>query len=141
MNDFEQTATIIAYGRTPHNSGTHSLARQKDRALAWAAREGVSIDEEFDEVTSGLKMAPGLSKILARAERGEKIQLLVEEPSRIARGLTVLGELLRRAHKCGLAIYFTRDGAAEAASINELSSAVNVGLQIQRAYRRERKHG
>ena len=141
MNETEQSSKIIAYSRTAHCSGSNSLARQKDRALAWAAKEGVSIDEDLEECCSGRKMAPGLSKILARAERGEKIQLLVEEPSRIARGLTVLGELLRRAHKCGLAIYFTRDGAAEAASINELSSAVNVGLQIQRAYRRERKHG
>ena len=140
MNDTDKRATLISYRRTANNSGTHSLARQKDRALAWAAKEGVSIDEDLEECCSGRKMAPKLNGILARAERGEKLAILFEDPSRIARGMTVLAEFLRRAAKCGLEICFTREGAAKA-SVAELASAVNFGLQIQRAYRRERRHG
>jgi len=140
MNDTDKRATLISYRRTANKSGTHSLARQKDRALAWAAKEGVSIDEDVEECCSGRRMAPKLSSILARGERGEKLAILFEDPSRIARGMTVLAEFLRRAAKSGMQIHFTRESVAEA-SLSELASAVNVGLQIQRAYRRERKHG
>ena len=140
MNETEQSSKIIAYSRTAHCSGSNSLARQKDRALAWAAKEGVSIDEDVEECCSGRRMAPKLSSILARGERGEKLAILFEDPSRIALGMTVLAEFLRRAAKSGMQIHFTRESVAEA-SLSELASAVNVGLQIQRAYRRERKHG
>ena len=141
MDNDEKTVTIINYRRSACNNQPSGLERQRISALDWAAQNGVEFDEEIEEISGGLKMAPQLTRIMERCEGGETIEIVVQDPSRIARGMSVLGKFLARASKCGLNVRYVRDNGAFTPNMVQLALAIDQALQIQRAFRRERKHG
>lgn len=103
--------TTVVYTRSATGDAA-GLARQAELAAWWATEAGVPRYEAVAEVGAGSSILVGLEGVLARAEAGERIRLVVADPARIARSDSVWRTFAARAAAARMEIVCSRDGAS-----------------------------
>jgi DNA invertase Pin-like site-specific DNA recombinase len=100
--------TVINYRRSARASADNM---QDQRALAfdWAARNGLVIGEEVEEIGSGLLLHPRLESLIRRAERGERMVLIVSGIDRISRSREILDYVFGRLAAAGVRVQIARE--------------------------------
>lgn len=86
----------------------HSIKGQETACLDYANTHGLKVEAVYEDmIVSGNTLGPELEKLLNRVSQEPGCHLIVDDPSRIARDLSLSAEVLKRLDEANVTLHWT----------------------------------